>query len=912
MRTLLAVMAVWALAVLGGPTFAATITVDDDGPADYDTIQEAVDHSSPGDTILVMPGLYAEEVRVPHSLAIIGSGIRETIVVPATSRPGSGPGSQIDTTAWVFRLAASDVTIASLTVDGDNPDIGVEVDARGGIITDYTAGTFDRLLVSGVEVDGVAYRGIYAAAGGSGHQFFSNEVRNITQRPLDSVGIFFYGAQGIAESNTVETCSIGLGFQSGGGGTMRQNHAAGCDLAIFANGSNVPVTFEENDFDGCEQGIQSIAVNTTVTIARNQGTTFTWGITCFGLGSGSNLIDENTLDGGLQSGTYGLWASTDVSPWGYGDVRATVTRNQFIGNEYAVVLEENAADLSPLVDVLLSGDPSSYNIFSDSLAFNLYLERANDDIDATYNFWGVASDDRIEASIYHQVDDPALGLVDFTPPLNLIVTVDDDGGADFLTIVDAVPAVWPGGTIKVFPGSYLGEVVIDRALLLQGSGTSEDPAEGTIVNPYLTGPNESAIAVVADDVTIENLRVDGWVMEGDNKVRRGIYGNTVERLTVRDCVVHGAVSGIPYVSSQTGLFLRNEVYDFGRSLNEGGGIFLWNSTGTVGTPGDGNYAHDGLATGIIFHNSSSGIAEGNRVARSALGYLCNGCSAPTTIRDNEARDSDQGYQSIANNFPITYEHNTAFSCDTGFTLFPLNDQLHTYTRNFVDGGGSASQGLYVTTECIYGDEDVHALLRGNAFTGSAYGMRLYETDSSNAYLMDVDAAGASSPNIFANNIEFDVYLEDCNDDIDATGNQWVTENSAEIETRIWHKNDDPALGLVTYSSFQDYGPELHMSGWLELNYMVAVTHIGLPNELVVMFYSTGTGYLPTPFGDLLLDLSFFKRALSYTTGPTGLTTLSSEVGMELPPGLTFYFQSFVTQPGYPPAWLTNLAELSTR
>jgi hypothetical protein len=44
-----------------------------------------------------------------------------------------------------------------------------------------------------------------------------------------------------------------------------------------------------------------------------------------------------------------------------------------------------------------------------------------------------------------------------------------------------------------------------------------------------------------------------------------------------------------YATSTNGLFLRNEVYDFGKSLQEGGGIFLWAGTGTVGTLGNGNY-----------------------------------------------------------------------------------------------------------------------------------------------------------------------------------------------------------------------------------------------------------------------------------------------------------------------------------
>ncbi len=43
---------------------AREITVDDDSGADFRSIQEAVNHSVPGDTIIVRPGTYTENVLV--------------------------------------------------------------------------------------------------------------------------------------------------------------------------------------------------------------------------------------------------------------------------------------------------------------------------------------------------------------------------------------------------------------------------------------------------------------------------------------------------------------------------------------------------------------------------------------------------------------------------------------------------------------------------------------------------------------------------------------------------------------------------------------------------------------------------------------------------------------------------------
>ena len=50
------------LALLFSLSFATIITVDDDGGADYSIIQEAIDASSSGDTVLVHRGFYQENI----------------------------------------------------------------------------------------------------------------------------------------------------------------------------------------------------------------------------------------------------------------------------------------------------------------------------------------------------------------------------------------------------------------------------------------------------------------------------------------------------------------------------------------------------------------------------------------------------------------------------------------------------------------------------------------------------------------------------------------------------------------------------------------------------------------------------------------------------------------------------------
>lgn len=61
---------------------ARTITVDDDGPADYSSIREAVEAASEGDTVLVKAGTYHEaDIRMKNGTVLQGVGADSTIIV---------------------------------------------------------------------------------------------------------------------------------------------------------------------------------------------------------------------------------------------------------------------------------------------------------------------------------------------------------------------------------------------------------------------------------------------------------------------------------------------------------------------------------------------------------------------------------------------------------------------------------------------------------------------------------------------------------------------------------------------------------------------------------------------------------------------------------------------------------------
>nr|WP_321497890.1 NosD domain-containing protein [uncultured Methanolobus sp.] len=106
MRTLLIAMILITLLMFSGSVAAKEIAVDDDGDADFISIQAAIDKANNGDTILVYPGTYSENVDVNKELTIIAASEDpyDTIVRPD------------DPNDHVFHVTANNVTISGFTV----------------------------------------------------------------------------------------------------------------------------------------------------------------------------------------------------------------------------------------------------------------------------------------------------------------------------------------------------------------------------------------------------------------------------------------------------------------------------------------------------------------------------------------------------------------------------------------------------------------------------------------------------------------------------------------------------------------------------------------------------------------------------------------------------------------------------
>jgi parallel beta-helix repeat protein len=120
------------MAVTSLPAQAAIIRVDDDGPANFASVQAAVDAAKAGDIIQIAQGVYPELILLKSGITLRGSDRNTTIL--------RYPKDRWPPAAILTLKDAKDIVIENLTIDGEG-------EARYGIFADHSTFTLRRCRV---------------------------------------------------------------------------------------------------------------------------------------------------------------------------------------------------------------------------------------------------------------------------------------------------------------------------------------------------------------------------------------------------------------------------------------------------------------------------------------------------------------------------------------------------------------------------------------------------------------------------------------------------------------------------------------------------------------------------------------------------------------------------------------------
>lgn len=96
-----------------------TFTVNKNGNEDFTSVTDAVNSSNPGDTVLVFPGTYKENVDIPWALSIKADSRNPYDTILKTANPEKP----------VIHVTGNSVNISGLSVKGSNESVGVYLES---------------------------------------------------------------------------------------------------------------------------------------------------------------------------------------------------------------------------------------------------------------------------------------------------------------------------------------------------------------------------------------------------------------------------------------------------------------------------------------------------------------------------------------------------------------------------------------------------------------------------------------------------------------------------------------------------------------------------------------------------------------------------------------------------------------
>jgi len=392
------------LAALAGTAAAATLHV----PAQYSTITAAITAANPGDTIVVAPGTYTENVVINKSITLAGAWPKLSLIRPAVSAPNpsvcAGASLCVGAESDIILVQADNVTIHGFTLDGNNPALTsgivagvVDLDARNGIITNHQIGIFNNLTVHHVTVKNIYLRGIYASSGGT-FNFHDNIVQNVQADP-SSIAMFNFGGSGTMALNYVSDANDAISSNWSGGTQYLYNFITKSGSGVHSDntggfgGTPTADLIQGNIVSNCTSGgygifvfVPYVAPNVQYNVVYNCAV----GLAVFGNATNVTVpFYTNAVDGARQAGSVGVLVTSDELGYGSSSASVLFTYNTITENAIGVQVSDPLFGFPGEPPVPIYGTFHFNNIFgnsTDGLENDSVL--ATTQVNATCDWWG--------------------------------------------------------------------------------------------------------------------------------------------------------------------------------------------------------------------------------------------------------------------------------------------------------------------------------------------------------------------------------------------------------------------------------------------------------------------------------------------------------------------------------------------
>ena len=212
----------------------------------------------------------------------------------------------------------------------------------------------------------------------------------------------------------------------------------------------------------------------------------------------------------------------------------------------------------------------------------------------------------------------------------------------FKNIQPAIDAAENGDTIAVLPGTYTGNLVIDKSISL----TTEDP-----VNTIIISGKKSTymIDITADSVSLEGFAITDTVNTSHRKAVIHLAPNTNDVVIDHNIINHSINGWGIYVENADGAVIKNNI------INDTRGINIESSSSTAIINNTIQNSTENPA--ILIHSSNNNYVENNMLNQNAYGIHIqnsnNNQIKNNTICNNSYNginiDSESGSNNVENN-----------------------------------------------------------------------------------------------------------------------------------------------------------------------------------------------------------------------------------------------------------------------
>ncbi|MFM7265959.1 MAG: nitrous oxide reductase family maturation protein NosD, partial [Cyanobium sp.] len=493
------------------------------GPGAFASIMDAITYAIPGDTIMLNPGTYAEQIIIDKPLTLLG---------PNAGKSGSATNRTTEARIAIPSTAAAGSPLVSIA-DGVN---GVTLDGLQLDCPDTTLPRF-HYLISASQTNNLTIRNnrmygseipiyILGSTNASGLMIERNQINggpNVNSS--FNRGLYIRNTAGTIQDNTITNMSVGIQFMPQANPTasvIQRNTIAAALVGLYANvqsNGSAPVLWSQNvlsvagnDRTGPRSQVNG-AFSTPVVYRAIQ-------VSNLGTAGAANppqmIFRENIIDNARVAGR--VYNSTEMEAiWlsaSYGSGDAIFNANSFSGWTNAV------SSLFPTT------------------------------VDLSGNWWG----SNAEATIAAGLASIATGELDFGP--FLLSGTDSDPAtigfqSDFSALAvtplggqfgssgrvqEAVDLVSPGGSLTLLPGAY-GET----AVRVNRANLSVNAAAGVSGVGFVLEAADSLTLSGAGDVTITgNAKANTLVANAGRNTFTGLAGADLFRFNASEAGIVSA------------------------------------------------------------------------------------------------------------------------------------------------------------------------------------------------------------------------------------------------------------------------------------------------------------------------------------------------------------------------------------